>query len=516
MNENNFVFIEESPSVPPRTFSGAECVFAWLSLLLGYTFCRAFPASDNPLSAFVFVLLLYGATFIILAIKGLRFTITPILTAVSSILVASSLVIGNNEFLNFFAYTYSLAAYTYFVYTSTGNSVNKIFSNYMPIDFIKALFVLPFISFNKIFKALFLGKKSGKMALKVIAGLAIAIIPTIIVFSLLSYDSSFMKLWDTLFTFNSSLIFSYVISAIFSIPIGMYLFGLFISSSDKKGYEILTVKQCENTAEKLKKVPILTTLSATAPILLIYVLFFISQIEYYISGFTSTLPDELSYAEYAREGFFQLCVVAVINLLIIIFVSLVMRRSGNERPLALKLITIIYSVCTLFLISTAVAKMLMYIEIYGLTQKRIYAFWFMIVLTVVFILISINQFIPKIKTVALSLAVAAALFTVLSVANVDSVIAKSNVDRYINGDLAKIDTKALLDLGDNAVPELVRLYDHVKEKSKTEKISSEDFSVLSSLKYELQDLKSQTVNDDLSSFTISHYRAKNAIENWEK
>ena len=193
-----------------------------------------------------------------------------------------------------------------------------------------------------------------------------------------------------------------------------------------------------------------------------------------------------------------------------------MRRSGNERPLALKLITIIYSICTLFLISTAMAKMFMYIEIYGLTQKRIYASWFMLLLAVIFILISINQFIPRVKTIALSLAVAVALFTVLSVANVDSVIAKSNVDRYINGDLAKIDTKALLDLGDNAVPELVRLYDHVKEKSKTGKINSEDFSVLSNLKYELQDLKSQTVNDDLSSFTISHYRAKKAIENWEK
>lgn len=516
MNENNFVYLEEMPADTPRSFSRVECTFAWLSLILGYIFCRVFPATDNPLTAFIFIILLYAVTFIVLALKGIKFSIIPVLTAISAVLAASSLFIGSNEFLGFFTYTYSLAAYTYFVYTATGNSVDKIFSNFMPIDFIKALFVLPFLSIGKLFKALFLGKKSGKTVLKVIAGFVVAIIPTIIVFSLLSYDSSFMKLWRTLFLFNTSLIFSYVTSIIFSIPIGMYLFGLFISSGDKKGEEILNVARCSEASRNLKKVPVITAVSATVPILLIYLLFFISQIEYYIAGFIGTLPNKFSYAEYAREGFFQLCAVAVINLLIIITVSLTMRRTGSAHPTALKIITVIYSVCTLFLISTAVAKMIMYIDIYGLTQKRIYAFWFMIVLTIVFILISINQFIPKIKTVALSLAVAAALFTVLSVANVDSVIAKSNVDRYINGDLAKIDTKALLDLGDNAVPELVRLYDHVKEKSKTEKINSEDFSVLSSLKYELQYLKSQTVNDDLLSFTISHYRAKKAIENWEK
>jgi hypothetical protein len=179
------------------------------------------------------------------------------------------------------------------------------------------------------------------------------------------------------------------------------------------------------------------------------------------------LPEEFSYAEYAREGFFQLCAVAFINLAVIIAISVFMRRKTEKAPVLLRVLTIVYSVFTLVLISTALAKMFMYIESYGLTQKRVYSTAAMIVLAVIFVLLIVKQFVPKICVGAVSLAASLVLFAVLSLGNLDGMIAKYNVDRYIDGSLPTVDIEAMENLGDAAVPELVRLAKYMDEKNGT-------------------------------------------------
>lgn len=504
-----------TPPKPPREFDGLECIFAWLCLLAGYLFCRIFPVSSTPLGGFIFIIALFMVTSVIFKIKGFKFKTMPVIASASAITVSLALILSANPFLSFFAYFYALATYCYFIYAITGNSLKGGFSDLIAMDYFKALFMLPFCSFDELFRAMFSGKagKGGKVFLKIFIGILIAIVPTVIVLILLSYDSGFSKLLSSIFDFNLKNVFSHIGSLILGIPVAMYLFGLFISSIDGKCSGTVTTESCEKTSQKIKIAPALTVIAATLPLLFLYVVFFISQWDYYISGFTGKLPEDFSYAGYAREGFFQLCAVSVVNLIVIMAVVIFMRRKKSKTTLLLKILTTVFSLFTLVLISTAVAKMIMYIECYGLTPKRVYATWFMVLLAVIFILTSIHQFVPKFKAIATSVCVCVVLFAALSLSGTDSLIATYNVDRYLDGTLETVDLNAMRELGDAAIPELVRLAENIEDKG----IDSTDEGILyydltDVLKAEAEKLKNK--ESDVFTFNVPSAKAKKALARW--
>ncbi|MBE6789542.1 MAG: DUF4173 domain-containing protein [Ruminococcaceae bacterium] len=446
-------------SVKKREYSGIESAFALVCLLAGYAFCRVFPVSQNAFGGLLFVIALFGVTAVVLVKKGARSGLMPTLAFVSSVAVSFGLFVSSNSFIHWLSYIYSVASYCYFVYASFGNALEKGFSNLIAADFFKALFVLPFASFAEIFSALASGKgkERGRLVLKIVIGAAIALVPTVIICLLLSYDKGFTELLSKIFKFDFWDVVSHIFSIGFGIPVAMYLYGAFISSADNKQMETITAENCRSVCKKVRVMPSVTAVVAVLPIIFLYVVFFISQWKYYVSGFVGVLPDSVSYAEYAREGFFQLCSVSVINLVIISAISLFMRRSENGRSVILKVLSIVFSVFTLVLISTAMAKMVLYINRYGLTPKRVYSSWFMVVIALVFLFIIIKQFAPKLKLVALSLAASVVMFSVLALSGTDSLIARYNADRYLNKTLESVDVSAMESLGDSAIPSLVRI-----------------------------------------------------------
>ena len=247
-----------------------------------------------------------------------------------------------------------------------------------------------------------------------------------------------------------------------------------------------------------------SALTAVLPLLFVYVVFFISQWKYYVSGFTGVLPEDFSYAEYAREGFFQLCLVSVINFVIILAVTLCIRRKDERPPIALKLITTVLSVFTLILISTAISKMVLYIEHFGLTRLRVFSTWFMILLAVLFILAAVSMYVKRIKTVLVSVLVCLAFFSVLALSCPDTLIAEYNVDRYLDGTLETVDIDAMYELRDAAVPAMVRLYENMPKDTSVElKLDLYDY-----LEENLQDYGEKT---SFFSFDLPAYRAKNAL-----
>ena len=456
---------------PAREYTAAEVAFAWICFIMGYLFCRVFPVVESPLGGFLFVILLFGVTLFVLLKKGMKPGVLPCIMAGAAIAISSALIISSNTFLYWLAYVFALGTYCYFVASSCGNRAGSGFSGLIAADYFNAIFALPFASVKCAKEAAFSGKagqKSGKFIAGVLGGIAVAIVPTLVVGLLLSYDEGFNEIMGKIFDFDFEDIFSHLISLLIGTLVGTYIFGLYVSSTDKKGIGVITAEDCKNASAKMRLAPALSVAVACVPLLFVYVVFFISQWKYYVSGFTGVLPKEFSYAEYAREGFFQLCAVAFINLAVIIAITLFMRRKTEKAPWLLKVLTIIYSVFTLVLISTALAKMFMYIENYGLTQKRVYSTCMMFVLAIIFVLLIVKQFVPKIATVAFSLAASLALFALLSLGNVDGMIAKYNVDRYLDGSLPTVDIEAMENLGDAAVPELVRLAKHMDEKNGTD------------------------------------------------
>ena len=182
------------------------------------------------------------------------------------------------------------------------------------------------------------------------------------------------------------------------------------------------------------------------------------------------------------------------------------------------------SVFTLVLMSTAMSKLVLYIKAYGLTPKRVHAAWFMAVLAVMFLIVTVKQFILKIKLLPICVSVCVVMFAALALSGSGSAIAKYNVDRYLDGSLKTIDVMALEDLGDEAVPQLIRLAKAYDQKYGTD-ISQEvnkDFGFMPDLGddsyvyYSTADAlhKALERNKDTGMFSITlpHLRAQKALE----
>lgn len=459
-----------SQPAPKRRYTAAESVFAWLCFVLGYLFIRVFMDGFRPLGELLFVILLYALTFVVVKLENARFNAPAVISLLSGLAVSFSTVISSNGGVRFFAFAYALASYTYFVYTVFGNKLAKGFTNLLLVDFFKSAFILPFASFGKIFHGLIpkKGEKCGKGFLRVLIGIALAFIPCVIIIALLFYDESFRNMFKFIDNIGFDTVVEHIVSAGFGIPVAMYVYGLLISSKDKKCENTPNAENCRVAGEKTKIAPVATVLAAVIPISLIYVIFFISQWKYYVSGFVGALPSETSYAEYARRGFFQLTAVAFINFVIIALVGLLMKRDGKAAKIVQKAVSVIFSLMTLVLISTAAAKMIMYIDVYGLTPKRVYASWFICVLAVLFLLVIIKQFAQKLRLVTVSALVVTVMFAGLAFSNIDGIIARYNVERYMNGSLSEIDVVALIDCGDSAVPALADYVKWEDEKNGTD------------------------------------------------
>ena len=486
-------------------YTASDTVFAWLCFLFGYLFCRTVPVFDNRLGGYLFKFIIFLVSFIILLIKKAKLPPLAIAVGISAVAVSASLIIAESNFLAFFSYSYALASYCYFVYAAFGNAMENGLSDFIFIDYFKSVFIMPFYSPAKIFTAIATKKSNSflKTLLKILCGIAVAAIPTLIVFLLLSFDDGFTNILSKIFSFDILDIFSHIISILYAVPLGMYIFGLYAASSERRMENTITAEGCKKGVAAFRIMPKTTALTSALPIIFLYVVFFISQWKYYISGFTGVLPEDLSYAEYARDGFFQLCAVSVINLLIIIAAVLLTKREKKSCAV-LRILTVVFCLCTLILISTAVAKLIMYINCYGLTPKRVYAMWMMAVIAIVFILIAIGQFAYRFKSVFTSMAVVVVMFAALSLCNVNGIIAEYNVDRYLDGTLDIVDPEVMEDLGDAAIPATVRLAREMSERGET--VNEEIAELLEEKAEELEYGK-----EGIFSFTIPSKRAKDAL-----
>ena len=451
-------------SSPSPAFSGKERSFAWLLLAAGYFFWRVFPMSQKQLGAAVYLLSLSTLTFGVVLRGKVRFDAVQKLVALSALLAAAAALLWANRFLSLICFVYLMAAAVYLVYAATGNTLEEGLSPLVGADLLRAWFVYPFSSFAKLFTALSPkhGKGAGKTALKVLLGLFLAVIPTFLALSLLSYDSGFSALIERLFSFDSEKLIENLLRLVFGIPVAMYLFGLYVSSVSGSCREKMTAEICRARAARRRILPFITAAAAVLPLLTVYGVFFFSQWSYYTAAFSGVLPQGLSYAEYAREGFFQLCAVAGMNFVIMLCIN---RYVNQKNPVLLRTLCIVLALFTLILLGTAASKLWLYIARYGLTQDRVYAAWFMGLLAVLFVLIIVGRFVPSFKTLPVSLAVTVALFLLFALSGPNRWIAGYDVARYLDGTRDEIDVDMLCDLGDDAVPALVKLESFLRQEN---------------------------------------------------
>ena len=456
---------------PRPDYSFRDTLFAYLCIPVCYLFVRSSPLSSSALGTMLTFLLTVAFALAYLLLSGIRLSPIAYVTSGTAIILSIGLLTNANSLLRAFLSLLLMVILPIFVHTCCKKDLFSHFSKAPVHHIVNAIFTIPLNSLMANL-AVFVPQKDGKKSrlLPILGwcavGLVGAIIPTVIIALLLSYDEQFTNLLDRIFSFSSEKLFDnirdLILAGILGIALFAVLFGNLVATKAAKADDTVNA----NKPSHWQILPKPLVAAFVTPILLLYVLFFVSQWGYYVSAFTHVLPEGLTYAQYAREGFFQLCTVCVLNALLMICMQAFMRRSPEEKGLLRRILAGIISLFTLILIATALSKMVLYIDAYGMTQNRILATWMILLLAVIFILSLIQVFCKRFPIVIAILITCVLFALVLFLPNIDGMIANYNVDAYLSGDLSSVDVEALCDLDYAAVPALSRLEEHLLSQTK--------------------------------------------------
>lgn len=164
----------------------------------------------------------------------------------------------------------------------------------------------------------------------------------------------------------------------------------------------------------------------------------------------------LTYAEYARGGFWQLSAVTVLTLAVILPVLHRAVRDSAVDRLWLRILLCAISGLTLVIIASALARMWTYQQAYGFTVLRLLVGTCELWLGIVYVLVMIAvlrleaAWLPR-----LTVGTAVAALLVLAVLNPEALVASENIDRWQRGE--DLDVAYLSGLSVDIVPALDRL-----------------------------------------------------------
>ena len=448
--------IADLPTAQPikkRSYTLFESITAVICLMMGFLFIHYAFFYHGGIFGGAFWALFGILAAVFAKVKKLPLTAGHITVFAVAELFCLVPLFSANRTINTLAAFFVFALFCYLGISLSGA---KLFGERFVRDFFSSVFSRPFASFAECPKATFglFGRlKAGKSVLYVLLGLLIAVPLTIVVAALLiSSDDMFADVMGGFIDLLPEFSFDTITQLIWGIPVAFFLCGILFSAEKKLAPRTESAPTC-------RVIPLMAVCTAVTPICLFYLAYVLVQFRYLIAALGGSLPEEYSYSQFARQGFFELCAVAAIDLFVILLMqAFTVRKENDRRPAALKAYTVIISAFTLLLIATAVSKMLLYIGEYGMTPLRIYTSWFMALLAVMFIIIMLWQFVklPLWKTVFAAFTV---MFGVLCFSNTDAIIARYNVNAYQSGALEEVDFSLLKELGTSAIPAVADAYE---------------------------------------------------------
>ena len=224
-------------------------------------------------------------------------------------------------------------------------------------------------------------EKTNKI-LNAVFGIIVGIVFSIVILLLLmSADDYFNKFVSKAFisiNFDFSKIMQFVIFFIIIFSIGVNLI--------RNRYIVMK----ENKTRKIDHTIIISMLSV---INLVFVLFLISEISKLCGNFLQ-IPKGYIYSSYAREGFFQLLFVTIINFSIILY--LIYKTNVIKENKVIRNLVLILIAFSVLLIFNSYYRMFLYIGKFGFTNLRLQVILFLLMELILFGII-IKKIINKIN-----------------------------------------------------------------------------------------------------------------------
>lgn len=278
----------------------------------------------------------------------------------------------------------------------------------------------------------------------------------------------------------------------------------------------LNKREIDENVKDTKTLEPLIVIPVTLMLTILYVVFSWIQIAYLFVG-EFKLPEGYTYAQYAREGFFQLLAVSIINLVIVLA-----SMGYTKRSKILKVILTIMSCCTFIMIASSAVRMITYIRFYYLTFLRVVVLWSLLVLFLIFIGVITYIYKESFPIFKYTLVIGTCLYIVLAFSRPDYIIAKVNLSStdgrenefFLGGSFD--DYEFLLDMSADAAPAVAEwMKENGYEYKGDTGYINEDYSWWYEVK-DYADFYMCMIDEDsedmgIRNFNISRYKAKSLI-----
>lgn len=230
---------------------------------------------------------------------------------------------------------------------------------------------------------------------------------------------------------------------------------------------------------------------------ILYLVFSVIQILYlFIGGFS--LPDGVTYAEYARTGFFQLMFVCVLNVIIVLLMKKYIKRNK-----VLDLLLIIVCGCTYIMVASSACRMIMYVQAYELTLLRVIVLVVLLAVAVLMVGVVISIINEKFGFFRFALNVICVIYTAFAFSKADAFIAKYNLENSSN----KSDFEYISELSPDAAP---AIYDYLSKTGKPQSTWEDEYPWYG--RY-CRMVKSETSGrNSIRQFNVAAYKAKKVLE----
>lgn len=207
-------------------------------------------------------------------------------------------------------------------------------------------------------------------------------------------------------------------------------------------------KNGEVSKERSIHFPALSAIIILGLVNVLYLIYAVIQSVYLFGAWAGELPGNLTYAEYARSGFFELAFISVLNAGMILLAIRYTSRVGATGK-AIRILSVLLLGLSAVQLASALRRMFLYMEAYGLSESRylVTAFMFLMAILFMFLLFKeLKETFPLLKAATIA-CVLALLLVNYSVPGFW--VARYNVKRYLEGDLPKLDAGYLTNSADS-------------------------------------------------------------------
>jgi hypothetical protein len=187
----------------------------------------------------------------------------------------------------------------------------------------------------------------------------------------------------------------------------------------------------------------------------LFLAFVAIQVRYLFGGAGRVVETAgLTYAEYARRGFFELVTVTALILPLLLLAHWLLRAGNRAHERIFGLLSGAMVALLFVIVASALQRMYLYTREFGLTELRLYTTIFMVWLSVILVWFVLTVLRGRRDSFALGvLATGFAAILVVNAVNPDALIARVNADRMEAGE--RFDARYLTGLSADAVPVMI-------------------------------------------------------------